>query len=159
MRHRKAGRKLGRSSSHRDAMLRNMVTSLLEEEKIQTTTAKAKELRRVTERLIGLARRHPPSVVEEATSDADKAKRQGERVAAVRQAGKIVRDKYVLEKLFGELAERYQARNGGYTRIMKMENRPGDNAQLAIIELMPDFVASDEAETSPEEETEEAATA
>ena len=141
MRHRKAGRKLGRSSSHRKAMFRNMVTSLLEEEKIQTTSAKAKELRRITERLITLGKKNAPSLMEQATSSEEKAKLRARRVAAVRQAGKVVRNRDVLHKLFGDLAERYQERPGGYTRIMKMGRRLGDNAELSIIELMPDGLA------------------
>lgn len=142
MRHRKAGRKLGRSSSHREAMFRNMVTSLLEEEKIQTTSAKAKELRRIAEKLITLGKRNAPSLVEKASSPEEKARLRARRVAAVRQAGKVLRNRDVLHKLFGDLAERYQERPGGYTRIMKMGRRLGDNAELSIIELMPDHLAS-----------------
>ncbi|MCA9525882.1 MAG: 50S ribosomal protein L17 [Myxococcales bacterium] len=137
MRHRKSGRKLGRNQSHRDAMFRNMVTSLLSEEKIQTTTAKAKELRRVAERLITIGKRNASSVVEAASDDTERERRVAARVAGVRQAGKTVHDRVILQKLFGELAERYQDREGGYTRIMRLGNRLGDNAELAIIELMP----------------------
>jgi len=137
MRHRKSGRKLGRNASHRDAMFRNMVTSLFESEKIQTTDAKAKELRRVAERLITLGKRNAPSLVE-AAAEADRARLTANRVAAVRQAGRVVRSREVLQKLFSDLAERYQARPGGYTRIMRLGRRLGDGAEMVIIELLPD---------------------
>ena len=140
MRHRKSGRKLGRNASHRDAMFRNMVTSLFESEKIQTTDAKAKELRRVAERLITLGKRNAPSLVE-AAAEADKARLTANRVAAVRQAARVVRSREVLQKLFSDLAERYQARPGGYTRIMRVGRRLGDGAEMVIIELLPDGLA------------------
>ena len=137
MRHRKSGRKLGRNQSHRAAMFGNMATSLLSEEKIQTTVAKAKELRSVAERLITIAKRNASSLLDQANDEAERQRLSSSRVAGVRQAGKTVRDRGVLLKLFGELAERYQARPGGYTRIMRVGARPGDNAEMAIIELMP----------------------
>ena len=136
MRHRKSGRKLGRNSSHRDAMFRNMVTSLIEEERIQTTVAKAKELRRIAEKLITQGRRNALSVVEGAAPD-ERKQAEMARVAAVRQAGKTVRNRDALQKLFGELAERFIDRPGGYTRIIRVGNRLGDNAEMAIIELLP----------------------
>lgn len=135
MRHRKAGRKLGRSASHRDAMFRNMVTSLIEEERIQTTVAKAKELRRVAEKLITQAGRNAQSVVEAGSED-DRERLTMARVAAVRQAGKVVRNRDALQKLFGDLAERFKDRPGGYTRIIRVGRRLGDNAEMAIIELL-----------------------
>ena len=138
MRHRKSGRKLGRNSSHRAAMFRNMATSLIEEERIQTTAAKAKELRGVIEKLIALGRRNAPSVVANASNDAEKARLTAARVAAVRQAGKLVRNRFALQKLFGDLAERYVDRDGGYTRVLRVGRRYGDNAELAIIELLPE---------------------
>lgn len=138
MRHRKSGRKLGRSPSHRDAMFRNMATSLIEEERIQTTVAKAKELRRIVEKLITAGRRNAESVVAAAGSDEERTARTMARVAAVRQAGKTVRNRFALQKLFGELAERYIDRPGGYTRIIRVGRRLGDNAEMAIIELIPD---------------------
>ena len=148
MRHRKSGRKLGRNASHRDAMFRNMVTSLIEVEQIETTTAKAKELRRLAEKLITLGKNNAPSRVEAEGSDAAKAA----RVAAVRQAGKTVRNREALSKLFSELAERYQDRPGGYTRIIKTRRRLGDNAEMAIIELLQDgaVAGSDDAVESLE---------
>jgi large subunit ribosomal protein L17 len=145
MRHRKSGRKLGRNASHRDAMFRNLVTSLLEIEKVQTTDAKAKELRRIAERLITLGKRNAPSLVEAAGSDDEKARLTAVRVAAVRQAARSVRSRDVLQKLFSDLAERYQTRPGGYTRMVRVGRRAGDGAEMVIIELMPDGIAAVEA--------------
>ena len=142
MRHRKSGRKLGRNASHRDAMFRNMVTSLLDVEKVQTTDAKAKELRRVAERLITLGKRNAPSLVATAANDDEKARRTATRVAAVRLAARAIRSRDVLQKLFGDLAERYQTRPGGYTRIVRVGRRVGDGAEMVIIELMPDGLAA-----------------
>jgi large subunit ribosomal protein L17 len=116
MRHRNEGRKLGRTSAHRLALLRNMVTSLLEHEQIETTEAKAKELRRVAERMITLGKRGD--------------------LHARRQALRVVRSREVAGKLFGPLAERYKERPGGYTRILKLRTRVGDAAPLSIIELV-----------------------
>lgn len=126
-------------------MFRNMVTSLLQEEKIQTTSAKAKELRRVAEKLITLGKRNALSVVDAAGDDELRQRRVAARVAAVRHAGKTVRNREMLQKLFGELAERYVDRPGGYTRIIKLGRRAGDNAELSIIELMPANSAAPEA--------------
>ncbi len=148
MRHRKSGRKLGRNASHRDAMFRNMVTSLFESEKIQTTDAKAKELRRVAERLITLGKRNAPSLVE-AAAETDRDRLTANRVAAVRQAARVVRSREVLQKLFSDLAERYQARPGGYTRMMRIGRRLGDGAEMVIIELMPDGLAEPAAPVAP----------
>ncbi len=117
MRHRKQGRKLGRTKSHREAMFRNLVVSLFEHERVETTDAKAKELRRIAERLITKGK-------------------QG-TLHARRIASRWVRDPKVLQKLFEDIAGRYTERPGGYTRIMKLRNRRGDNAPLSIIELMP----------------------
>ena len=116
MRHGKSGRKLGRTSSHRLAMFRNMVTSLLEHERIYTTEAKAKELRRWADWMITLGKRGD--------------------LHARRQALQIIRDKSVVHKLFTDLAQRYQARSGGYTRTVKVGFRVGDGAPLSLIELM-----------------------
>lgn len=116
MRHRKSGRKLGRDPSHRQAMFRNMVTSLLQHERIQTTDAKAKELRGVAERMITLGKRGD--------------------LHARRQALTVIRDKDVAAKVFGELAERYRERPGGYTRVIKAGRRAGDAAPVSIIELV-----------------------
>ena len=116
MNHRKTGRKLGRTSSHRKAMLRNMVTSLLQHEEIRTTDAKAKELRGVAERMITLGKRGT--------------------LHARRQALEMIRSREVASKVFDELAERYRERPGGYTRIIKLGLRTGDAAPMSIIELV-----------------------
>jgi large subunit ribosomal protein L17 len=116
MRHRNSGRQLSRNSSHRQALLRNMATSLLRHETIRTTVPKAKELRRVVEPLITLAK-----------IDSE-AKR--------RLAYSRLRDVSVVEKLFGDIGPRFKARAGGYTRILKMEPRPGDSADMALMQLV-----------------------
>ena len=159
MRHRKSGRKLGRSASHRTAMFRNMVTSLLDVEKIQTTDARAKELRRLAERLITLARRNSQSVVERAETAEEQTRLRSKRVAAVRQAAKVIHGRDVLKKLFGEIAERYVERPGGYTRIVKVGRRNGDGAEMSIIELVVDAEPEQEVISDPEEEAPVAETA
>lgn len=116
MRHCKSGRHLGRTSSHRDAMFRNMVASLIENEVITTTLAKAKELRRYAEPLITMAKE--------------------DNVARRRLAFSRIRDKAAVGKLFGELGPRFKARPGGYLRVLKCGFRAGDNAPLAIVELV-----------------------
>ncbi|CAN7207193.1 50S ribosomal protein L17 [Variovorax sp. LjRoot290] len=116
MRHGHGLRKLNRTSSHRLAMLQNMMNSLIEHEVIKTTVPKAKELRRVIEPMITLAKK--PTV------------------ANKRLAFDRLRDRDSVVKLFGELGPRYQARPGGYTRILKMGFRVGDNAPMALVELV-----------------------
>ncbi len=116
MRHRKAGRKLNRSPSHRRAMLRNMVTELLDHERMITTVAKAKALRPYAEKMITLGKR--------------------ETLHARRQALGVIRRKAVVAKLFDTLAPRYSKRPGGYTRITRLGIRKGDAAPLALIELV-----------------------
>ena len=116
MNHRKTGRKLGRTSAHRKALFRNMVTSLLEHEQIRTTDAKAKELRGVAERMITLGKKGT--------------------LHARRNALRTIRSKEVTAKVFDELAERYKDRPGGYTRVIKLGQRPGDAAPMSIIELV-----------------------
>lgn len=116
MRHRKTGRRLGRTSSHRDAMLRNMVTSLLDQERIVTTVAKAKEARIVTEQMITLGKKGD--------------------LHARRQAMSYIRSKSVVAKLFDQLSSQYAERNGGYTRIIRTGARLGDAAPMAILELV-----------------------
>jgi len=123
MRHRKAGLKLGRTTSHRTAMFRNMVTSLLKYERIQTTSTKAKELKRWADNIITLAKRGD--------------------LHARRQALSIVMEKDVVNKLFAEAAERFGSRAGGYTRIVKLGSRPGDAAPVSMIEL----IAADKTKT------------
>ena len=116
MRHRKSVRKLNRNSSHRQAMFRNMAVSLFEHEAIKTTLPKAKELRRVAEPLITLAKE--------------------DSVANRRLAFDRTRSKEMVGKLFNELGPRYKARPGGYLRILKMGYRAGDNAPMAYVELV-----------------------
>lgn len=123
MRHQKTGRQLGRNSSHRKAMFRNMVVSLLEHESIKTTDAKAKELRKYADRLITLAKRGD--------------------LHARRMARVMVNNKEVLNKLFEVLAARYKDRPGGYTRIVKLGLRPGDNAPLSVIQLVQEELSSE----------------
>ncbi len=139
MRHNKSGRRLGRNSSHRAAMMRNMVTSLLEHEKITTTTTRAKELRKLAEKMITLGKRGD--------------------LHARRQALQVIRDRKVVAKVFEMVALRYKDRPGGYTRILKLGNRVGDNAPICQIELVeeeftprPKKVVSAAAKVAPEVE-------
>lgn len=138
MRHLKSGRKLSRTSSHRKAMFANMVTSLFEHGRIQTTDAKAKELRRVAERLITVAKRGAAAEAEAGQAVDDHAKQRlvAKGLHARRRAARIVRDKAVLATLFSDIQERFQERPGGYTRIVKLGNRYGDAAPISLIELV-----------------------
>ena len=116
MRHRKRGRQLGRNTKHRLALFRNLATSLMEHERIETTEAKAKELRGITDRLITLGK-------------------QG-TLHARRGALRVLRTKETVSKLFDDIAKRFPDRQGGYTRIIKTRQRPGDAAKLVAIELV-----------------------
>ena len=116
MRHMKSGKRLGRNTSHRKAMMRNMVTSFFDHEKITTTDARAKELRKMAEKLITIALRGD--------------------LHSRRLVMQVVRDKKVVAKLFDTIAPRYTERPGGYTRIIKLGHRSGDNASLSVIELV-----------------------
>ncbi len=127
MRHRNSGRKLGRTSSHREAMFRNMVTSLFEHERIVTTTPKAKEARRIADKMITLAKRGD--------------------LHAKRQALSYIRSRDVVAKLFDVIHLQFTDRNGGYTRIIQTGVRQGDAAPMAILEL----VGYEEALTVPVE--------
>ena len=124
MRHRKAGRRLGRNSSHLQATMRNMVTALLEHERIVTTTPKAKELRKLADKMITLGKRGD--------------------LHARRQALAVIQSKEVVAKLFTKLRDEYMDRNGGYTRIIRTGNRNGDAAPMAIIELVNYTEGTDE---------------
>jgi large subunit ribosomal protein L17 len=124
MRHKKAGRRLGRNSSHRKAMFRNMAASLLRHETIKTTLPKAKELRRVVEPLITLAKE--------------------DGVAKRRLAFDRLRDKEVVGKLFKDLGPRFRDRPGGYLRILKLAPRPGDSAPMAIVQMVDGPAATEE---------------
>ncbi|HJN51772.1 MAG: 50S ribosomal protein L17 [Pseudomonadales bacterium] len=131
MRHRKSGRQLNRNSAHRKAMFRNMAVSLLEHEVIKTTVPKAKELRKIAEPLITLAK--------------------NDSVANRRLAFARTRSKQVVGKLFGELGPRYTERPGGYTRILKCGYRAGDTAPMAFIELVDrPIVAEDDLDEDDE---------
>lgn len=116
MRHLKQGRKLGRTTAHRRALLRNLATALLEHERIVTTEPKAKELRRVADKLVTLGKRGD--------------------LHARRQALEVVRSNAVVRKLFNDIAPRFAERKGGYTRVLRLGYRPGDAAAMAIIELV-----------------------
>jgi large subunit ribosomal protein L17 len=140
MRHRLSGRKLNRTSSHRKAMFANMAAALIKHEQIRTTLPKAKDLRRVVERLITLGKRGD--------------------LHARRQALAVLRDTGLTGKLFGPLAERYADRPGGYTRVLKAGFRYGDAAPMAIIELVdrdPTAKGQDSGRTEEAEEAESAA--
>jgi large subunit ribosomal protein L17 len=116
MRHLKRGRKLGRTTAHRKALLRNLATALLEHERIITTEPKAKELRRVADKLVTLGKRGS--------------------LHARRQALQVVQSNTVVQKLFNEIAPRFAERQGGYTRILRLGYRSGDAAAMAVIELV-----------------------
>lgn len=120
MRHSKSGRRLGRKTSHREAMFRNMVTSLLDHGKITTTDAKAKEIRVVAERMITLGKRGD--------------------LHSMRLAASVIREKSVVSKLFSTIAPRYKERLGGYTRIIKLGIRQGDAAPVSLIELVEEEI-------------------
>lgn len=114
MYHRIAGRKLGQTTDHKEAMLKNLVTSLIVHERIVTTTARAKELRKLADKMITLGKKGD--------------------LAAIRQARTTVKTKEALGKLFKDLAPRFSGRNGGYTRMIRYKNRKGDNAPTVIME-------------------------
>ena len=139
MRHGVAGRKLGVTSTHRLAMFRNMACALIKHEQITTTLPKAKELRPVAEKLITLG------------------KRGG--LHARRQAYAQLRDDKMVAKLFGPLAERYRARPGGYTRVLKAGVRYGDAASMAVIEFVDRDLAAKGQDSGPKQEAEEETTA
>ena len=138
MRHGKRGRKLGRTASHKKAMLNNMATSLFDKGKVRTTLPKAKELRGVAERLISFAKRGD--------------------LHARRQVLRRIQNKVVLTKLFEEIGPSFADRSGGYTRILKLGPRRGDSSELCLIELVGDGAISEtddvetESDTSAEEE-------
>lgn len=132
MRHRKAGRKLGRSNTHRKAMLRNMITSLFEHERIVTTVPKAKEARKVADKMITLAKRGD--------------------LHSRRQALSYIKSRDVVAKLFDEIQEQFSDRQGGYTRIVRTGTRQGDAAPMAILELVGYEEELEEAEAGVEDE-------
>jgi large subunit ribosomal protein L17 len=133
VRHRKSGRKLGRKSGHRHALWNNLVTSLLEHGRIETTEAKAKELRRFADRTIwwGVSVQSLVAKGEKAT-DAERAR----ILHAVRSAKKTVKTEQAITRLFGDVGSHFAARKGGYTRILKTRVRKGDAAPMAFVELV-----------------------
>jgi len=131
VRHRKKGRQLGRNTKHRHALFRNLVTSLLEHERIETTEAKAKEIRGLAEKMITLGKNGS--------------------LHARRQALSFIQKKDIVSKLFDDVAGRFRGRHGGYTRIIPTRRRPGDGAELVALEL----IARD-ASVEPEQDSEEA---
>ena len=135
MRHGKRGRKLGRTASHKKAMLNNMATSLFDNGKVRTTLPKAKELRGVAERLISFAKRGD--------------------LHARRQVLRRIQNKVVLTKLFEEIGPSFADRSGGYTRILKLGPRRGDSSELCLIELVGDDAISDVAENESDSTDEE----
>ncbi len=130
MRHRKSGRQLGRNTKHRLALFRNLATSLVEHERIETTEAKAKELRGIADRLITMGK--------EGT------------LHARRGALRVLRTKQTVSKLFDDVAKRFSDRHGGYTRIIKTRQRPGDAAKLVAIELVEGSSSSQSVTSSTE---------
>lgn len=143
MRHRKAGRKLKRTASHRRATLASLSTALLRHKRIMTTLAKAKEMRMVVEKLItraknASARKDAPAVA----------------VHARRQVGRLIKDRSVIKELFTTIAEKVATRPGGYTRIVKLGQRKGDAAEMAVVELV-DFNTGQEisGKLEPEKKT------
>jgi large subunit ribosomal protein L17 len=129
MNHHIAGRKLGRTTDHKEAMLRNLVTSLILHDRLTTTEAKAKELRRIAEKMITLGKKGD--------------------LSSIRRAERVVRTKEAMGRLFKELAPLFAGRNGGYTRIIKYKNRHGDNAPLAIIEWTETATAKEPEKKTP----------
>ncbi len=116
MRHQRKGRKLKRDKSHREALLRNLVREVFQKEKIVTTEAKAKEARKLVEKVITLAKRN--------------------NLSARREAFSLLEDREMVKKVFSEMPERFAEREGGYTRILKLKERQGDSASLVILELV-----------------------
>lgn len=131
MRHRREGRKLGRTASHRKALFRNMVTDFLDKEHLVTTVPKAKELRPVAEKMITLGKK--------------------ETLSARRRALSFIRRRAVVRKLFDDLAPRFAERKGGYTRIVRLGFRRGDSAELALIELVGSEFEADSGSSKKEE--------
>jgi large subunit ribosomal protein L17 len=144
MRHRLAGVRLSRTSAHRKALFSNLIAALFYNERIRTTDAKAKETRRLAERTITWARRVGDVLGKKPERRSlDESARV---VHAVRMARRVVRDRGAVLKLFDELAPRYVGRQGGYTRIIKLPQRPGDAAPMSMLELLPDEGAPKAAE-------------
>src|SRR3954465_9637277 len=136
MRHQRAGVHLSRTSAHRKALFSNLVAALFTHERIRTTDAKAKETRRLAERTITWARRLGDVLTKQ--PDSRTPAESARVVHAVRMARRVVRDRIAVVKLFDEIGPRYLARAGGYTRILKVGQRPGDAAPMSLLELIPE---------------------
>jgi large subunit ribosomal protein L17 len=136
MRHQRAGVHLSRTAAHRKALFSNLVASLFTYERIRTTDAKAKETRRLAERTITWARRLGTVLTK--SPDKRTEEEKGRVVHAVRMARRVVRDRGAVVKLFDEIGPRFLGRHGGYTRIVKIGQRPGDAAPMSLLELIPD---------------------
>ena len=143
MRHKRAGLHLSRTSAHRKALFSNMVAALLTYERIRTTVVKAKEIRRLAERAITWARRLGPILTKKPDKRSDEERARV--VHAMRMALRVVRDRDAVLKLFDEIGPRFVTRHGGYTRLMKTDQRPGDAAPMALLEL----IAAEGVEAAP----------
>ena len=139
MRHRKSGRKFNMDSSARKAMFRNMVTSLMLHGQIKTTVARAKELRKHAERVITIGKKSPSAASIDSLDGEAQRQARADRVAAIRRVRRWVNNDEALGRVFDEYAERFRARPGGYTRVIKTNQRAGDNAAMAIIALVGDY--------------------
>ncbi len=153
MRHRKAGRKFNMDASARKAMFRNMVTSLMLHGQIRTTEERAKELRRYAERVITLGKRAPNLKHIAKLKGSGKQEATAGRLHAIRRVRLWVNDSDAMEKVFGEYAERFQSRAGGYTRVVKAGRRAGDNAAMAVIQLVEELIAPAAAEKPAKKKT------
>lgn len=160
MRHRVDHKKLGRTASHRRAMINNMVTSLFDKERITTTAQKAKEAKRYAERLITRAKKgyaahsEAKSLLDAGKKD-EAQKQQAVALSQWRLASRVVRKKHVLRKLFEEIAPQYMERPGGYTRILQTGTRLGDNAKTVMLELVGTEITSKPKLRKPKSEKEE----
>ncbi len=149
MRHRRAGVHLSRTSAHRQALFSNLVAALFTNERIRTTDAKAKETRRLAERTITWARRVGDVLTKK--PERRSTEESARVVHAVRMARRVVRDRGAVLKLFDEIAPRFAGRHGGYTRIVKLDQRPGDAASMSLLELIPeDGAAAPKTESTKE---------
>jgi large subunit ribosomal protein L17 len=135
MRHLKGRKKLGLATGHRTAMVRNMVTSLMKHGRIRTTETRAKEVRRVADRIITLSKRVPNASLA-GLQGTELTTARANRVHAIRMARRWIEDRTVLELVFSAYSDRYAQRPGGYTRLLKLGRRPGDQADMVLLELV-----------------------
>ena len=148
MRHKSAGRQFGIDSTARKALFRNMVTSLMLHGSVRTTEGKAKELRKIADRVITFAKRVPNSELAGLEGEALRAA-QAKRVHAIRLARRYVNDRDVLQTIFNDYGDRFAQRPGGYTRIYKLGKRAGDNAKMAVIQLVTEAYPAPADESAP----------